>query len=213
MARLLLLAMLALTTVASPVEERAINCNAVNTIISLMRQQHVATPFCSSMLKIPTITQTSTQTSTPPCVTVTQSSSSVATVTAISSEVVYGTTTVYPVVAVSTTSTCEIGATYLPTITSPAEPPPARMVKRGAAPPPPPAGPTPIARPKCLSNFVGSAITSACSCLGIPTSTRVTVSTTTLPARTVSPAYLLPLLTAKSNPQPRSQQSSPAQPR
>jgi len=191
-----ILAALAVAALASPVEERNINCNAVNTIITLMRQQHVATPFCSSLLSIPTVTTTYTQTSTPACVTVTQSSSNVQTVTAVASSVVYGTTTVYPVVAVSTTSTCDISATYLPT-TSPTTP--ARLAKRApppagspppppppqGAPPPPPAGPTPIARPTCLSKFGGSAITSACSCLNIPTPTKAIVATVTLPVKTV----------------------------
>jgi hypothetical protein len=160
----------------------------VNTIITLMRQQHVATPFCSSLLSIPTVTSTYTQTSTPACVTVTQYTSSVQTVTAVTSSAVYGTTTVYPVVAVSTTSTCEISATYVPA-SSPTTP--ARMAKRvpppppQGPPPPPPAGPTPIARPTCLSKFGGSAITSACSCLNIPTPTKAVIATVTLPAKTV----------------------------
>lgn len=185
-----ILAAIAAAAFATPLEERNINCNAVNTIITLMRQQHVATPFCSSLLSIPTVTSTYTQTSTPACVTVTQSTSSVQTVTAVTSSVVYGTTTVYPVVAVSTTSTCEISATYVPTT-------PARMAKRAppppgppppppqGRPPPPPAGPTPIARPTCLSKFGGSAITSACSCLNIPTPTKAVIATVTLPAKTV----------------------------
>lgn len=185
-----IIAALAAAAFATPLEERNINCNAVNTIITLMRQQHVATPFCSSLLSIPTVTSTYTQTSTPACVTVTQSTSSVQTVTAVTSSVVYGTTTVYPVVAVSTTSTCEISATYVPTT-------PARMAKRAppppgppppppqGRPPPPPAGPTPIARPTCLSKFGGSAITSACSCLNIPTPTKAVIATVTLPAKTV----------------------------
>lgn len=180
----------AAAALATPLEERNINCNAVNTIITLMRQQHVATPFCSSLLSIPKVTSTYTQTSTPACVTVTESTSSVQTMTAITSSVVYGITTVYPVVAVSTTSTCEIGATYVPTT-------PARMAKRAppppgsppppprGPPPPPPAGPTPIARPTCLSKFGGSAITSACSCLNIPTPTKAVIATVTLPAKTV----------------------------
>jgi hypothetical protein len=185
-----ILAALAAAAFASPVEERNLNCNAVNTIITLMRQQHVATPFCSSLLSIPTVTTTYTQTSTPACVTVIQSSSNVQTVTSVTSSVVYGTTTVYPVVAVSTTSTCEISATYVPT-TSPTNP--ARLAKRAPPPPPspqgpappPPAGPTPIARPTCLSKFGGSAITSACSCLYIPTPTKAIVATVTLPVKTV----------------------------
>ncbi|GAB7336107.1 hypothetical protein MBLNU13_g08905t1 [Cladosporium sp. NU13] len=172
---------------ASPLEERNLNCNAVNTIITLMRQQHVATPFCSSLLSIPTVTSTYTQTSTPAYVTVTQSYSSVQTVTAVVSSVVYGTTTIYPVVTVSTTSTCEIGATYIPT-SSPTTP--ARMIKRAlpppGSPPPSPAGTTPIARPTCLSKFGGSAITSACLCLNIPTPTKAVIATVTLPAKTIT---------------------------
>ena len=197
-----IIAALAAAAFATPLEERNINCNAVNTIITLMRQQHVATPFCSSVLGIPTVTTTYTQTSTPACVTVTQSTSSVQTVTAVTSSVVYGTTTVYPVVAVSTTSTCEISATYIP-----AGSPPARMAKRAppppppgsppspppgspppppqGPPPPPPSGPTPIARPTCLSKYGGAAITSACSCLNIPTPTKAVIATVTLPAKTV----------------------------
>jgi hypothetical protein len=191
-----ILAALAASAFASRLEERNLNCNAVNTIITLMRQQHVATPFCSSLLSIPTVTSTYTQTSTPACVTVTQPSSNAQTVTAVASSVVYGTTTVYPVVAVSTTSTCEISATYVPT-SSPTSP--TRLAKRAppppggppppqppqGSPPPPPAGPTPIARPTCLSKFDGSAITSACSCLNIPTPTKAVVATVTLAAKTV----------------------------
>lgn len=198
MARLLLTALFSLTVAASPLEERAVNCNAVNSIVTLMKQQRVVTPYCSSLLKIPTVTSTSTQYSTPPCATVTQYTSSVSTVTEISSNVIYGTTTVYPVVAVSVTSTCALGATHVPTTTSP----PSRMMARAAAPPPPPppSGPAqpnpppppppakqyPLARPDCLSKYNDLPISSACSCLNIPTPTKVSVATVTLPASTVS---------------------------
>lgn len=226
MTLLKIIAVLTGVALASPVEEkRWLNCNAVRDIVTVLHEQRVATPFCSSLLSIPTITRTMTQTSTPPCVTVTQSTSSVQTITTVSSATVYGTTTVYPVVAVSTTSTCEVGATYIPTSSanptrkfrrdppppgsppppppsgpassppppgSPGSPPPPPAGGPGSpppatgAPPPPPTGPTPIARPTCLSKFVGSAISSACSCLSIPTPTKVSVTTTTLPAKTVS---------------------------
>ena len=158
-----ILAALTAAALATPLEERNINCNAVNTIITLMRQQHVATPFCSSLLSIPTVTSTYTQTSTPACVTVTQSTSSVQTVTAVTSFVVYGTTTVYPVVAVSTTSTCEISATYVPA-SSPTTP--ARMAKR--APPPPGSPPPPPPPPRCPIPLAQSAVRHSscwvCSC-------------------------------------------------
>lgn len=157
-----------------------------------MRAQRVATPYCSSLLSIPTATVTWTRTSTPACVTITQTSSGVAIITNFASETSYGITTVYPVVPVSVTSTCEVGATYIPA--SSADPaPPGRMAKRAPPPPPPSAGPTPIARPTCLSKFAGPALTPACSCLAIPTPTKYAFTTTTLPAKTVStlPSALL----------------------
>lgn len=184
MAKTLLTALFAITAFASPIEERGINCNALNAVVSVMHAQNVATPFCSSLLKIPTITATSVVTSTPPIFTVTTSKSqklckekknrltscaflgvsSTATVTTISTSVVYAVTTVYPVVAISTTSTCALGATV--------------VQKRNV-------WPTPIGTPTCLTQWTGASLTSACSCLSIPTPTSVVVSTKTLPTSTV----------------------------
>jgi hypothetical protein len=97
MARLLAAAALVASALASPIlderslEERTFNnCPAVQAIVTIMNAQKVATPFCSSLLNIPTITQTSTVTSTPSCVTVTTSVPTTDTITTVSTSVVYG---------------------------------------------------------------------------------------------------------------------------
>ena len=170
--------------IASPLEERTWDnsCNIVNNIITIMREQNVATPFCSSVLNIPTMTKILTQTSTPPCSTSTVITGSVATVTSTSTSIIYGTTTVYPVVAQSTTSTCALGQTYIPTTTGTVTAT-AQKEKRNW-----PQTTTAIGRPNCLSQFIGSKITSACSCLDIPTPTSVSVTTTILPVAVVRAA-------------------------
>ena len=174
MAKVLFATFFAAVVIASPIEERNLNCNAVNAIIDVMHAQDVATPFCSSLLSIPTVTRTSTVTSTPQCQTITSSVSSTATVTTVSTSVVYGITTVYPGVTVSTTSTCSLGATVIPTTAASAY-----KVKRGWT-------AIPIGTPKCLTPYAGPSVSSACSCLSISTPTKVTVSTSVLPTSTVS---------------------------
>jgi len=101
-------------------------------------------------------------------------------VTVFATTYVYGTITVYPVVAVSETSTCALEATGIVSISAQATP--TTKVKRGI----PSVTSTAIGTPTCLRNFVGEKITSACSCLNIPTPTKAVVSTLTVPAKTVS---------------------------
>ncbi|TKA73211.1 hypothetical protein B0A55_07776 [Friedmanniomyces simplex] len=141
-----------------------------------MNAQKVATPFCSSLLVISTVTQTKTATSKPACQTITSSVDSTATVTTVSTSVVYGVTTVYPVVAISTTSTCALGTTVVPAAGT-------GKVKRGND---WPQTSTAIGTPKCLTASQGGALTSACSCLSIPTPTSVSITTTTLPVNTIT---------------------------
>jgi hypothetical protein len=60
----------AASVIASPLQERGFSCQLVTDIVQIMHAQNVATPFCSSVLSIPTITSTVTKTSSPPCTTV-----------------------------------------------------------------------------------------------------------------------------------------------
>jgi hypothetical protein len=181
MAKTFLATLFAAAAFASPIEEKGLNCNAVDAIVNIMHAQKVATPFCSSVLNIPTVTQTKTVTSSPGCQTTTTSVGSTATVTSFATSVIYGTTTVYPVVAVSTTSTCALGATVVPQSSGVTA-----KVKRGGN--GWPATTTAIGVPTCLSNYQGGALTSACSCLSIPTPTSVSIATVTLPVSTVGKA-------------------------
>lgn len=176
---------------ASPIQERGtFQCQLVTDIVNIMHAQNVATPFCSSVLSIPTITTSVTKTVIPSCTTVTTSVQSTGTTTSISTSVVYGTTTVYPVQAVSVTSTCALGATVIP------DPPPPGKAKRAFGPQPSPCTtvknytPPPIGTPTCLTKFMGPSLTSACACLSIPTPTTTSVLTTTLPQQTVSPYFV-----------------------
>ncbi|KAK4556934.1 hypothetical protein LTR86_005915 [Recurvomyces mirabilis] len=172
---------------ANPIDEKGLNCQALDDIITIMHAQRVATPFCSTVLQIPTITQTSTCTSTPKLVTVKKTVDVTDTVTAFTTTTFYGTTTVYPVVAISTTSTCALGATIVPTTTTAATTTaaaPTKKAKRAAQ--GWPQTTTAIGTPTCLGNYKGSALTSACSCLNIPTPTSVVITTTTLPTSTIT---------------------------
>nr|OQO24762.1 hypothetical protein B0A51_07787 [Rachicladosporium sp. CCFEE 5018]OQO25105.1 hypothetical protein B0A51_07427 [Rachicladosporium sp. CCFEE 5018] len=185
MAKFFLASLFAAAAFATPLDERTnLDCNAVNTIVTVLRQQNVATPFCSSLLHIPTVTKTLTQTSTPPCSTVTSNVQSTDTVTAFATSYYSTVTTVYPVVAVSTTSTCALGATSIASADT--TPTPTAKVKRTIPTTSCKPTTTAIGTPTCLKNFIGSKITSACSCLNIPTPTSVSVSTTTLTASTIT---------------------------
>ena len=182
---LLVAAAFAASVLASPIQERD-TCWLVTDIINIMHGQAVATPFCSSVLSIPTITTSVWKTNIPPCTTITTSVPTTDTATSISTSVVYAITTVYPVQAVSVTSTCALGATVIPNA-------PTKKAKRGGPPPPGPSPcttvknytPPPIGTPTCLTKFVGPSLTSACSCLSIPTPTTTSVLTTTWAQQTV----------------------------
>lgn len=161
-----------------------VNCAALNTIVTILHEQAVCTPFCSSYLHISTVTSTQTSTSTPSPVTTTTTVSSTDTVTTTTFSTSSGVTTVYPVVAVSTTSTCALGATVVQSSSSNVN------VKREtpcttSAPPPPPSS-IPIGTPLALTGFVQTDVSSACSCLNIPTPTKIVTTTTTLTTNTVS---------------------------
>lgn len=201
MAKFVLAAGFAAGVLASPIENTSpfdkrtfgFSCQAVNAIVNVMRAQDVATPFCSSVLSIEPTTKTLTCTSTPPATTITTTVGSTDIVTTVSTSTVYGTTTVYPVVAVSVTSTCALGATAIPDT-----PKAKRGWTFGGGPPPPPVvnppkgySPVPIGTPTCLKGFVGPSLTSACSCLNIPTPTSVTITTTTLAQQTVCSRQLM----------------------
>ena len=93
---LLVAAAFTASILASPIQERD-TCWLVTDVVNIMHAQNVATPFCSSLLSIPTITTSVTKTSTPPCTTITTSVATTGTTTSISTSVVYGTTTVDPV--------------------------------------------------------------------------------------------------------------------
>ncbi|EMC98862.1 hypothetical protein BAUCODRAFT_129148 [Baudoinia panamericana UAMH 10762] len=192
MAKLFFAALFAAAAVASPVEiaasleERNAICDIVQDIVTLMHQQSVATPFCSSLLSIPTITSTATVTSSPACKTITSSVPSTATITAISTVLVSTVTTVYPVVAISTTSTCALGATVIASsnLTSAAT-----IAKRDTKPcttTTKPQTTTALGTPTCLTKWQGAALSSACGCLDIPTPTSLSIVTTTLPVKTIT---------------------------
>ncbi|QIW95003.1 hypothetical protein AMS68_000521 [Peltaster fructicola] len=182
-----LLFAVAVVAVPEPLVNRngLLNCNAVNTIVTIMHEQAVATPFCSSYLHISETTKTVTETTTPCPVTTTTTVSSTDTVTTTSTAVVSSTTTVYPVVAVSVTSTCALGATVIQGSSAYGN---AKRVAQTTTkcttttiPSPPPIG-TPI----CLTQFVQTDLSSACSCLNIPTPTKISTTTSTAPTGTIT---------------------------
>jgi len=90
MSKFLLAAGLIASVYGSPLQERGVSCQAVNGIINIMRAQSVVTPFCSSVLAISTVTQTSSVTSTPPCKTITTSVPTTDVITSYSTSTVYG---------------------------------------------------------------------------------------------------------------------------
>ncbi|KAK5994193.1 hypothetical protein PT974_07636 [Cladobotryum mycophilum] len=131
----------------------SVECVLVNVVINVLKGYPSATPFCSSFLHVPTVTETCTETVTQP--------------TTVSSVI---TTTITPVVTSYTTttmtsSTCTAGNHKRD---SPYRPPP-----------PPPQPSVPIV-PDCLSGFQSSQISRACSCLCLPTPTATATSTLTV---------------------------------
>jgi hypothetical protein len=138
-----------------------------------------------------------TKTSTPSCTTVTTSVQSTGTTTSISTSVVYSVTTVYPIQAISTTSTCALGATIIPNAAT-------KKAKRGIPQPSPCTTvkdytPPPIGTPTCLTKFVGPSLTSACSCLSISTPTTTSIIATTLAQQTVGPFFVYEWMENKTN--------------
>lgn len=159
-----------------------INCAAFNTIVSIMHEQAVATPFCSSYLHIPRPTTTTTVTSSPPAVTTTTTVTSTDTVTTTSVSTYSTVTTVYPVVAVSTTSTCALSATVVQSKNQKRDPATTPCTTTSI----PAYSDPPLGTPLVLTKFVQTDVSSACSCLNIPTQTYTSTVSTTAKPSTVS---------------------------
>ncbi|THY24813.1 hypothetical protein D6D01_05293 [Aureobasidium pullulans] len=143
---------------AAPLEDRstkAAACFAVDLVVDVLRLYPSASPFCSSVLRIPTITTTKTVSSTV--------SYTSALTTTIPTTVLTVTTVADPVVEYSTIETTI--TTCIPSAVN------KRAISNvgscGGA-------------PGVLKNIACSAITSACSCLGIPTRTSTVTSTQVL---------------------------------
>lgn len=202
MAKAFIASLLATAALASPLEARddgSSTCDDVSDIVSVMQWNRVATPYCSTILNIPTVTETKTVTSSPCPTTITSSVATTDTVTAISVSVVLTVTTVYPVVAVTTISTCALGATQVPAASVSASTVP--KVKRqwgwdggfaggmGGWYQPKKIVKPPVGIPNCLDQWETPSHTPACSCLNLATPTVLDLVTVTLPVNTVSMPY------------------------
>ncbi|KAI5196673.1 hypothetical protein E4T39_07676 [Aureobasidium subglaciale] len=165
-------------TNAAPLEDRSLkaaNCFAVDLVVDVLRLYPSASPFCSSVLRIPTVTTTKTVSST-----ASYTSSLITTVPTIVSTI---TSTADPITEYSTTETTI--TTCIPSAVNKRE-----IEKRGLIPASISIPGSCAGAPGVLRNIACSAITSACNCLGIPTPTSTVTqtqvsSTTAYPTATV----------------------------
>ncbi|OQO01589.1 hypothetical protein B0A48_12625 [Cryoendolithus antarcticus] len=193
------LAALAGLTAASPLEVRSTSpkfCSAINSTVTRLKAQSSATPFCSSFLRIPKSTITSTaQTIAVTSVTVTSPTTATVTgavvsiiVTSISTQ-----TNTIPTVQ-SETSYSTVTTTLIPSSTSISatttiltECTPYSSQTLGARAATISTSTSSVATPTALKSWAASAISSACSCLSIPTQTvSATVTSVTTSAITVT---------------------------
>ncbi|KAM0703736.1 hypothetical protein Q7P35_009675 [Cladosporium inversicolor] len=176
----LVLAALVALTAANPVPAATTLalCPAVTKLVTALNQQKPASAFCSSFLRIPVAITTLTQTKTN-VATVTSLLSGSTTVT----NPIAATVTIFeiPTITVETETTITVTSTSTPlsTVTSAltCTLPSAPVEKRAAT----------VSKPGCFDAFtVSSAISSACKCLSVPTST----TTATANAVSLSPTIV-----------------------
>ncbi|KAL1792230.1 hypothetical protein ACET3X_009981 [Alternaria dauci] len=153
--------------------------DVVRGLVTVAKQQPQATPFCSSYLKIPVVTKTSTITSFTTTLTETSTITSGSTTTTDATNTITAiatqTETASATVTTVTTTTETISTVSYSSITACASP--QAIQKRAAA--------VVIKKPSCFANYVeGKALTSACNCLSVPTSS--TTTTTTLSIHTTT---------------------------
>ncbi|KAI1142274.1 GLEYA domain-containing protein [Hypoxylon sp. FL0543] len=142
--------------VASPANQKAsTGCTVVQWIIDILKVSNLATPYCASVLNVPTVTQTAFTTRTVPSSTATSTK--------------YTKTTTLPTVTVlSTTVVPATSCTISPANKRDA---PAELEERSPA--------AAVDKPAGLANAASKDISTACSCLSIGTQTTKTTSTIT----------------------------------
>ncbi|KAH0285473.1 hypothetical protein M436DRAFT_67099 [Aureobasidium namibiae CBS 147.97] len=162
-------------------------CKAVNAVVTAVNEQSSASAFCSSYLSIPVVTTETTSTRT---------GTSTAT-TAVTTRVTTITVTVAATVAVSSTSS--ITNTVTTTATIPTGTTTVLVTHDAAACKNPYSASTVQKRtvavkqkPACLGSYsIGAVLSSACSCLSVPTSTTTVVLSTTSTATVTITASIL----------------------
>ncbi|OJD33787.1 gleya adhesin domain protein [Diplodia corticola] len=174
---------------ASPLVQRdllsaakSLFCSLNNDVVTALKQQSTATSYCSSYLSIPTKTFSTTSTVTPtsvhvtttatitgdPYITTETATETTSTDLHVPSTVVETDTTTVTVTSSTVTLSC-LSSAYTAT-------PSAQNAKRGN-----------VQKPTCLpSTWASPAISSACSCLSIPTPSITSTITTTLAPGTVT---------------------------
>ncbi|KYG41643.1 hypothetical protein M433DRAFT_177271 [Acidomyces richmondensis BFW] len=176
-AKILFLALFVAAVAALPGHgtDPALFCSIVDKFVSAERTQSSATAFCSSYLSIPVVTSTSSIT--PQVMTTTT-----VTTLYVNPPQITTTTTIINTItpqAVTATITATEGTTTITSTAStcPVLPTPVVKAKRESSPWP---------KPPCFSSWAdGAALSSACKCLSIPTSTRILITTLSTPTSTV----------------------------
>ncbi|KAI0840888.1 GLEYA domain-containing protein [Hypoxylon sp. FL0890] len=145
--------------VASPTNQAANTspgCVVVQWVVTILQAYNLATPYCASVLNIPTVTNTAFTTLTVPTSTVTSTRFA---------RTVFAPTTTLASTTIETPSTC----TFAPAQKRDA---PAELEERSPA--------AAVNKPAALANVANSDITTACRCLSIPTQTTTSTSTITI---------------------------------
>ncbi|RYN63765.1 hypothetical protein AA0118_g4375 [Alternaria tenuissima] len=168
---------------ASPIVSKLF-CDVVRGLVTVAKQQTQATPFCSSYLEIPAVTKTSTKTSF--TATITQTN------TITSGSITTTATTVTATAEETRTKTASATVTEFTTITSTSttvSPPTTTLSprcltvrderKRAAA--------VATKKPTCLANYIeGQALSSACKCLSVPTTSTTWTAVVNIPTTTTT---------------------------
>ncbi|KAI4917429.1 hypothetical protein J4E85_009948 [Alternaria conjuncta] len=162
-------------------------CDIVGGLVTVAKQQPQATSFCSSYLKIPVVTKTSTVTSFTATITATATITSGSITTTDATNTITATdtatATASATITETTTTTETINTVAYSSITACASP--GAVQKRGAYAPP--------KKPSCFNNYIeGQALSSACKCLAVPTSSTTTTTTLSLPT-TITSSVTVPL--------------------
>ncbi|RYN95190.1 hypothetical protein AA0120_g4009 [Alternaria tenuissima] len=167
---------------ASPIVSKLF-CDVVRGLVTVAKQQTQATPFCSSYLKIPAATKTSTITSFTATVTqtstITSGSTTTTDATVTATEDTTQTVTDAPTVTTFVTTTTTITTVSRTTSFLPGCLTARDEQKRAAA--------VATKKPACFSKYTeGQALSSACKCLSVPTASTTRTAVLSIAATTTT---------------------------